>query len=127
MMLKFGKFPPCLLAPIKTLTLWRSNKINQKGKSLVEEVEDVLTTLTSLVKRARELTALRLSKEKTLSEESTLLISDLQDALQEAHQDIDTLLSVAAPEEAEVETIEDDTELLLETERVLMETFDPEL
>ena len=98
-----------------------------KGKKFSEEVEDVLTTLTSLVKRARELTALRLSKEKTLSEESTLLISDLQDALQEAHQDIDTLLSVAAPEEAEVETIEDDTELLLETERVLMETFDPEL
>ena len=98
-----------------------------KGKKFSEEVEDVLTTLTSLVKRARELTALRLSKEKTLSEESTLLISDLQDALQEAHQDIDTLLSVAAPEEAEVETIEDDTELLLETERGLMETFDPEL
>ena len=33
----------------------------------------------------------------------------------------------AAPEEAEIETIEDDTELLLETERVLMETLDPEL
>ena len=98
-----------------------------KGKKFSEEVEDVLTTLTSLVKRARELTALRLSKDKSLSEESTELITDLQDALQEAHQDIDTLLSVAAPEEAEVETIEDDTELLLETERVLMETFDPEL
>ena len=98
-----------------------------KGKKFSEEVEDVLTTLTSLVKRARELTALRLSKEKTLSEESTLLISDLQDALQEAHQDIDTLLSVAAPEESDIETLEDDTELLLETERVLMETLDPEL
>ena len=98
-----------------------------QGKKFSEEVEDVLTTLTSLVKRARELTALRLSKEKTLSEESTELISELSDALQEAHQDIDTLLSVAAPEEAEIETIEDDTELLLETERVLMETLDPEL
>jgi len=98
-----------------------------KGKKFSEEVEDVLTTLTSLVKRARELTALRLSKDKTLSDESTALISNLQDALQEAHQDIDTLLSVAAPEEAEVETIEDDTTLLLETERVLMETLDPEL
>lgn len=98
-----------------------------KGKKFSEEVEDVLTTLTSLVKRARELTALRLSKDKTLSEESTELISELSDALQEAHQDIDTLLSVAAPEEAEIETIEDDTELLLETERVLMETLDPEL
>ena len=98
-----------------------------QGKKFSEEVEDVLSTLTSLVKRARELTALRLSKEKTLSEESTELISELSDALQEAHQDIDTLLSVAAPEEAEIETIEDDTELLLETERVLMETLDPEL
>jgi len=98
-----------------------------KGKKFSEEVEDVLTTLTSLVKRARELTALRLSKDKTLSDESTSLIMNLQDALQEAHQDIDTLLSVASPEEAEVEKIEDDTSLLLETERVLMETLDPEL
>ena len=37
-----------------------------KGKKFSEEVEDVLTTLTSLVKRARELTALRLSKEKII-------------------------------------------------------------
>ena len=96
------------------------------GKKFSEEVENVLNTLTSLVKRARELTALRLSKDKTLSEEATGLITDLQDALQEAHQDIDTLLTVGAPAEEEVDSV-DDTTLLLETERVLMETLDPEL
>ena len=84
--------------------------------------------MTSLVKRARELTALRLSKDKLLSDEATALITDLQDALQEAHQDIDTLLTVGSTNDIE-ESIEeiDDTTMLLETERVLMETLDPEL
>ena len=100
----------------------------QKGKRFNEEVAEVLNTLTSLVKRAKELTALRLSKDKTLSEEATTLITDLQDALQNAHQDIDTLLTVGSSEnvEEEIEKV-DDTVMLLETERVLMETLDPEL
>ena len=96
-----------------------------KGKRLNEEVEELLNSLTSLVKRARELTALRLSKDKILSEESTEIIEGLQDALQEAHQDIDTLLSVGT-EPAEMEEV-DHTNILLETEEVLMETLDPEL
>ena len=97
-----------------------------KGLRFNEQVDEVLNTLSALVKRAKELTALRLSKDKTLSEEATGLITDLQDALQEAHQDIDTLLTVGTPAEEEVDSV-DDTTLLLETERVLMETLDPEL
>ena len=41
----------------------------------------------------------------------------MQDALQEAFQDLDTLLTVATPEEMREE----------ETEKVLVETLDPEL
>ena len=124
---KVWEVSPVLVGANQNTYTMAVKETKPQGKKFSEEVEDVLTTLTSLVKRARELTALRISKEKTLSEESTMLISDLQDALQEAHQDIDTLLSVAAPEESDIETLEDDTELLLETERVLMETLDPEL
>ena len=100
----------------------------EQGLKFSEEVENVLNTLTSLVKSAKELTALRLSNDKTLSEEATTLITDLQDALQNAHQDIDTLLTVGSSEnvEEEIEKV-DDTVMLLETERVLMETLDPEL
>jgi len=69
---------------------------------------------------------LRLGKEKVLSEKSASLVMEVQDALQEAFQDLDTLLSVATPEKLKEEEI-DDTTLLLETERVLMETLDPNL
>ena len=44
------------------------------------------------------------------------------------YQDIDTLLAVASPVKEEPITEEiDDTTLLLETEKVLVETLDPDL
>jgi len=62
-----------------------------------------------------------------LSESSTDVLEELQDSLQEVFQDIGTLLDVAGAKEDEEEEQLDDTTLLLETERVLMETLDPEL
>ena len=79
-----------------------------------------------MLKRAKELTALRLSKEKTLSESSTGILEELQDNLQEVYQDIGTLLDVAGANVIEENQL-DDTTLLLETEKVLLETMDPEL
>ena len=96
---------------------------NQKGLTFQEEVNNVLTTLVALVKRAKELTALRVKKEKTLSKKSADLLTDLQDEIVAVSQDIDTLLTVAGPESENV----DDTTLLLETEKVLLETMDEEL
>ncbi len=96
------------------------------GKRFSTEVDELLIKLSAVLKRAKELTALRLSKEKTLSEDSTEVLSDLQDSLQEVYQDIDTLLDVAGSEKEEKDEL-DDTTLLLETERVLVETLDPEL
>ena len=78
-----------------------------------------------MLKRAKELTALRLKKEKLLSEKSTDVLEELQDTLQEVFQDIDTLLDIASPK-LEEETI-DDTTILLETEKILLETMDPEV
>ena len=96
------------------------------GLTLDEQSDDLLIKLSELLSRFKELTALRLGKEKVLSEKSASLIEEVQDALQEAFQDLDTLLTVATPESKKEEEI-DDTTLLLETERVLVETLDPEL
>jgi|TARA_B100001250_G_scaffold252670_1_gene217285 HK97 family phage prohead protease len=96
------------------------------GTRFNEDVDELLTKLSAVLKRAKALTALRLSKEKTLSEGSTAVLSELQDSIQEVYQDIDTLLDVAGADDEEKAEI-DDTTLLLETEQVLLETFDPEL
>jgi len=96
------------------------------GTRFNEDVDELLTKLSAVLKRAKALTALRLSKEKTLSEGSTAVLSELQDSIQEVYQDIDTLLDVAGADDEEKAEI-DDTTLLLETEQVLLETFDPEI
>jgi len=98
----------------------------ETGLTLTNETDKLLIKLSALLRRIKELTSLRLKKEKTLSEPSTTLVRDLQDALQEAYQDIDTLLGVASAETLEEEEAEeiDETTLLLETNRVLMETLE---
>ena len=95
----------------------------KKGSTFQDEVNEVLTTLVALVKRAKELTALRVKKEKTLSEKSVSALTELQDEIQNVFQDIDTLLTIAGPESDDI----DSTTLLLETEKVLMETLDETL
>ena len=53
---------------------------------------------------------------------------NLQDALQEAYQDLNTYLDVGAPEELkDEEDAVDATTLLLETNRVLADSYDPEI
>ena len=107
---------------------------DKKGLRFNDEVDKVLNSLSALLKRAKELTSLRIKKEKLLSEKSAEAISDLRDQIQEVYQDLDTLLLVASPqvennedqEEVEEDAI-DDTTLLLETERILVETQDPDL
>ena len=60
--------------------------------------------------------------------ENAELATDVKDALQEAYQDLNTYLDVGAPEELkdEEESL-DATTLLLETNRVLAESYDPEI
>ena len=76
-----------------------------------------------MLKRAKELTALRLGKEKTLSSESTEALESLKDALQDMHQDIDTLLSIGADNEV-MENELDANELFRETTQLLADTLD---
>ena len=101
---------------------------DNSGLTLADESDEFLNNLSALLKRFKELTALRLKKEKTLSENSTSILMNLQDALQEAYQDLNTYLDVGAPEEIkdEEDTV-DATTLLLETNRVLADSYDPEI
>jgi len=85
----------------------------------------LLIKLSTVLKRAKELTALRLKKEKLLSESSTDVLEELQDTLQEVFQDIDTLLDIASPKQDE--DIVDDTTILLQTEELLLETIELEV
>ena len=96
------------------------------GTRFSTDVDELLIKLSAVLKRAKELTALRISKEKLLSDESTEVLSELQDSLQEVYQDIDSLLDVAGAESEDKEEL-DDTTILLETEKVLLETMDEEL
>ena len=101
---------------------------NNSGLTLADESDELLNNLSALLMRFKELTALRLKKEKTLSDNSTSILMNLQDALQEAYQDLNTYLDVGAPEEIkdEEDTV-DATTLLLETNRVLADSYDPEI
>ena len=96
------------------------------GTRFSTDVDELLIKLSAVLKRAKELTALRISKEKLLSDGSTEVLSELQDSLQEVYQDIDSLLDVAGAESEDKEEL-DDTTILLETEKVLLETMDEEL
>ena len=99
----------------------------ETGTRFNEDVDNLLMILSAVLKRAKELTALRISKEKLLSEGSTDTLVDLQDTIQEVYQDLDTLLSVAGSNVEEEEDQLDDTTILLETEQVILESLDPEL
>ena len=79
--------------------------------------------MISVTQRAKELTALRLGKEKTLSSESTEALESLKDALQDMHQDIDTLLSIGANNEV-LENELDANELFRDTTQLLADTLD---
>jgi len=84
----------------------------------------LLIKLVALNKRAKELTSLRLSKNKLLSDTSVEALTELQDTIQSIHQDIDTLLFVGTEE---VEVDEDSDEIYAETSRILAETVDIEI
>jgi len=97
----------------------------KEPKRFNEDVDELLIKLSTVLKRAKELTALRLKKEKLLSESSTDVLEELQDTLQEVFQDIDTLLDIASPKPDK--DIVDDTTILLQTEELLLQTMELEV
>ena len=110
-------------AGVETLDNENKTITENVGQRFTDEVDSLLIKMTALLKRAKELTALRLGKEKTLSSESTEALESLKDALQDMHQDIDTLLSIGSDNEV-LENELDANELFRETTQLLAETLD---
>ena len=97
------------------------------GLRFADEVDNLLIKMVTLLQRAKELTALRLGKDKTLSDSSVEEMEKLKDALSDMHQDIDTLLRVGSDSYEQVEVIDEEydvNELFRETSNLLAETLD---
>jgi hypothetical protein len=95
------------------------------GEKFTDEVDNLLIKLVALLERAKALTALRFGKNKTLSESSTEALSGLRDALQDAHNEVDTLLRGAGNENVEVQDdLVEVNELWLQTTNLLADTID---
>ena len=95
------------------------------GKRFTEEVEEALSALVSVTQRAKELTALRLQKEKKLSEQAYKALSSLADEIQDIYNDIDTMLETANPQQNIDEDNEAEvTDTIAQTIRLLTETVD---
>jgi hypothetical protein len=95
------------------------------GEKFTDEVDNLLIKLVALLERAKALTALRFGKNKTLSEISTEALSGLRDALQDAHNEVDTLLRGAGNENVEVQDdLVEVNELWLQTTNLLADTID---
>ena len=97
---------------------------NQDRKSYTEEIEEVLTALISVTQRAKELTALRLQKNKKLSESAYDSLTSLQDEIQDIYNDLDSLLSVGAPSQIEDIDEEQVADTIKKTIEILTETVD---
>lgn len=103
----------------------KEEETEDTGKRFTEEIEEALSALVSVTQRAKELTALRLQKDKMLSEQAYKSLSSLADEIQDIYNDIDQMLETANPqsdmtEENEVEV----ADTIKETIRILTETVD---
>lgn len=99
-------------------------EVKDVGLRFTDEVDNLLIKMTALLKRAKELTALRLSKDKTLSDESAEALESLKDALQDMHQDIDTLLTVGSDNVEVMENGIDVNDLFRTTTNLLADSTD---
>ena len=99
-------------------------EVKEIGLRFTEEVDNLLIKMVALLKRAKELTALRLGKDKTLSATSTEALESLKEALEDMHQDIDTMLTVGSDSAEVMENELDANELFRETSQLLADTLD---
>lgn len=101
-----------------------STEPNEQGIKFTDEVDNLLIKLVTLLERAKALTALRFSKNKTLSGSSTEALTELRDALQDAHNEVDTLLRASSADNIEVIDEVEANALWEQTNRLLADTLD---
>jgi len=96
---------------------------NESGQTFVEEVETSLNDVFAVLTRAKELTALRLEKDKKLSPKSADALMHLQEKLNAVFQDIDDLLNAGLPEDKKDNRVKAN-DVFADTMRILAETTD---
>ena len=99
-------------------------EVKEVGMRFTDEVDNLLIKMVALLERAKELTALRLGKDKTLSDSSTEALESLKDALQDMHQDIDTMLRVGSDSAEVMDNELNVNDLFRETSELLADTLD---
>jgi len=122
--LKVWEVSPVLVgANQNTYTMAVKNE-KSSGVRFEDEVSDVRNRLDKLINRSKELTSIRLEKEKQLSENVVKNLIDLQNSLSDAYSELDDMLNIASDEN----NVDDEmTKLWLQTQQVLADTADPEL
>jgi HK97 family phage prohead protease len=70
-----------------------------EGKTFAEEVTELRTSLVALIDRTKDLTSIRLEKEKQLSKESSDLLVELQLDLEKAYGELADIFAIALPED----------------------------
>jgi HK97 family phage prohead protease len=70
-----------------------------EGKTFADEVTELRTSLVALIDRTKDLTSLRLEKEKQLSKESSDLLVELQLDLEKAYGELADIFAIALPED----------------------------
>ena len=99
--------------------------VKDNGMRFEEEVSDVRIRLDNLIKRSKELTSIRLEKDKPLSDNVIKNLVELQDTITGAFAEITDMLAVGSDESEEVYS--EMSDLWAETNQVLAETADPDL
>lgn len=95
-----------------------------QGKTFAEEVTELRTSLVALIERAKDLTSIRLEKEKQLSDASSDLLLELQMDIAKAYGELDDMFAIAlAEEKRERITVEEYNELIAKTYSIINDTL----
>jgi HK97 family phage prohead protease len=122
--LKVWEVSPVLVGANQNTYTMAVKNDKSSGVRFEDEVSDVRNRLDKLINRSKELTSIRLQKEKQLSENVVKNLIDLQNSLSDAYSELDDMLNIASDED----TVDDEmTKLWLQTQQVLADTADPEL
>jgi len=122
--LKVWEVSPVLVGANQNTYTMAVKNDKSSGVRFEDEVSDVRNRLDKLINRSKELTSIRLEKEKQLSENVVKNLIDLQNSLSDAYSELDDMLNIASDEN----NVDDEmTKLWLQTQQVLADTADPEL
>ncbi len=121
--LKVWEVSPVLVGANQNTYTMAVKEDKPTGVKYDDEVSDVRNRLDKLINRSKELTSIRLEKDKQLSENVVKNLIELQNSISDAWTEIDDMLSIASSNPIN----DEDADLWLQTQQVLADTADPDL